>query len=117
MSKIELIKAETVDNKLINEIIRRIVVIVNPLKIILFGSWAYGKAKKGSDIDILVVVERSHLPRHKRAVEVYEALTGILIPKDIVVYTPEEIEEWSEVPQAFITTIVKKGKVIYEKKD
>lgn len=117
MSKIELIKAERVDSKLINEIIKRIAVAVNPLKIILFGSWAYGRAKEGSDIDILVIVEKSHLPRHKRAVKVYEALTGILIPKDIVVYTPEEIDDWSEVPQAFITTIVRKGKVIYEKKD
>lgn len=116
MSEIELVKAERVDNKLINEIIRRIVAAVNLLKIILFGSWAYGEPKRGSDVDILVMVEKSDLPRHKRAVKVYEALTGILIPKDIVVYTPEEIEDWSEVPQAFITTIVRKGKVIYEKK-
>lgn len=117
MSKIELIKPERVDDKIINEIIRRIVAAVNPLKIVLFGSWAYGKPKGGSDIDILVMVEKSGLPKHKRAVKVYEALTGILIPKDIVVYTPQEIEEWSEVPQAFITTIVTKGKVVYEKKD
>ena len=112
-----MIKTERVDDKLINEIIRRVVAAVNPLKIILFGSWAYGEPKRESDVDILVMVEKNHLPRHKRAVKVYEALTGILIPKDIVVYTPEEIEDWSEVPQAFITTIVRKGKVIYEKKD
>lgn len=40
---------------------------------------------------------------------------SILIPKDLIVYTEDEIEEWSEVPQSFITTICKKGRVIYEK--
>lgn len=117
MGKIELIKVEKVDDKLINEIIRRIVDAVNPLKIILFGSWAYGKPRKGSDIDLLVTVEKTDLPRHKMAVKVYEALTGILIPKDIVVYTSKEIDEWSGVPEAFITTILRKGKVIYERKE
>jgi len=57
MSKIELIKPRRVDDKLINEIIRRIVAAVNPLKINLFGPWAYGKPKGGSDIDILVMVD------------------------------------------------------------
>ena len=37
MSKIELIKAERVDSKLIDEITRRIIVTVNPLKISFFA--------------------------------------------------------------------------------
>ena len=44
-------------------------------------------------------------------------LAGIFISKDIVVATPKIIEEWKNVPQAFITTIVKKGRMIYERKD
>ncbi|RLF90797.1 nucleotidyltransferase domain-containing protein, partial [Thermococci archaeon] len=42
---------------------------------------------------------------YKRSVPIYKALAGILVPKDIVVYTEKEIEEWSNVPLAFITTI------------
>jgi hypothetical protein len=37
-----------------------------------------------------------------------------MIPMDIVVYTPDEVEEWSQVRQAFITTAVREGKALYE---
>ena len=34
---------------------------------------------------------------------------------DILVYTPEEVEDWSAVPQAFVTTAVREGTILYEK--
>ena len=110
-----LTEIKTVDRFVIEEVVRRIVESAHPEKIILFGSHAYGMSYKGSDLDLLVVMESS-LPRYKRAVPIYKALAGLLIPKDVLVYTPQEIEAWSEVPQAFITTVMRKGKVIYEKK-
>lgn len=111
----KVIEVRRVDDALIKEIVRRIVEAVDPEKIILFGSHAYGTPTQESDLDILVVVKESDLPRYKRSAPIYLALGGILIPKDILVYTEKEIEEWSEVPRAFITTIIKKGKVVYEK--
>jgi hypothetical protein len=33
---------------------------------------------------------------------------------DIVVYSPEEVREWSEVRQAFVTTAIREGQVLYE---
>jgi predicted nucleotidyltransferase len=114
MPEITLKKIDRVDDNLINEIIDRIVSSVDPERIVLFGSYAYGQPKKNSDLDILVIMN-SKLPRYKRSVPIYNALAGLLIPKDIVVYAPEEIEEWEDVPQAFISTIIKNGKVIYEK--
>ncbi len=117
MNEIKLIKVEKVDEELLKEIIRRILNVIDPLKIILFGSWAYGKPHKSSDLDILVVVKEENISRLKIASEIYGALCGILIPKDIVVVSPQIVEEWKEVPQAFITKIIRKGRVIYEKKD
>ena len=114
MNKNILKKVGRIDGKIINEIVGRIVDAVHPERIILFGSYAYGKPKTGSDLDILVIMN-SNLPRYKRSVPVYSALAGLLIPKDILVYTRKEVEEWSGVPQAFITTVLKKGKAIYEK--
>lgn len=111
----ELTRVERVDESLLQEVVRRIVESVDPEKIILFGSYAYGEPHEGSDLDILVVMD-SDLPRYKRSVPIYRALAGLLIPKDVLVYTPEEIEAWKDVPQALITTVVNKGKVIYEKK-
>ena len=34
---------------------------------------------------------------------------------DILVYSPDEVQEWSQVRQAFVTTAVREGKVLYEK--
>lgn len=103
------------DNMIIKKIADKIKKAVDPEKIILFGSYATGKQKKESDLDILIIMN-SNLPRYKRSVPVYKALAGVLIPKDIIVYTPEEVEDWKDVPQAFITTAVLKGRVLYEKK-
>ena len=114
MTDTVLKKINRVDEDLLREIRDRIVGAENPEKIILFGSYAYGKPADQSDLDILVVM-KSDLPRYRRSRSIYRCLAGLLIPKDIIVYTPEEIEEWSEVPQAFITTVMRQGKVIYEK--
>ncbi|MBU4292623.1 MAG: nucleotidyltransferase domain-containing protein [Actinobacteria bacterium] len=100
---------------IIKKITDKIKKAVDPEKIILFGSYATGKQKIESDLDILIIMN-SNLPRYKRSVPIYKALAGVLIPKDIIVYTPEEVEDWKDVPQAFVTTAVSKGKVLYEKK-
>lgn len=114
MTEQTLTKISQVDDRLLKEIVNRILRVAQPDKIILFGSYASGKTTDDSDLDILVIMQ-SELPRYKRAVAIYKALAGLLIPKDILVYTKEEIDEWTEVPQAFITTVINKGKVIYEK--
>ncbi len=99
--------------QILREVVRRIVELVHPERIILFGSRARGEGGNRSDLDILVVAE-SDEPRHRRSVPIYGALSDILVPMDIIVYTPAEVEEWSEVPQAFVTTAVREGTVLYE---
>lgn len=99
---------------MLQDVVRRIVKAVNPQKVVLFGSHARGCADEDSDVDLLVVMNSSE-PRYKRAVPIYRALRGIPIPLDILVYTPEEIAEWSEVSQAFVTTALREGIVLYEK--
>lgn len=105
-----------IDERLIEEIIRRIVANVHPHKIILFGSRARGDARPESDIDILIVVD-SDEPRYRRAAPLYGVLSDIIVPMDILVYNPQEIREWSGVRQAFVTTALREGKVIYEEQD
>ncbi|MGB9775791.1 MAG: nucleotidyltransferase domain-containing protein [Anaerolineae bacterium] len=98
---------------LIAETVRRIVEILHPQRVILFGSRARGEARPDSDIDLLVIA-RSSEPRYCRAVPLYGALSDIPIAMDIIVYTPEEVEEWSGVRQAFVTTALREGIVLYE---
>lgn len=68
-----------------------------------------------SDLDLLIIME-SELPRHQRSIPIYRALLGSTLPKDIIVYTPDEIAEWEQVPASFITTAVRSGKILYDKK-
>lgn len=96
----------------IDEIKRRIVENIKPEKIILFGSYAEGNPKKASDLDLLIVKD-SNLPRYKRGKEVRKYLRGLKIAVDLVVYTKDEIQKWSNVKTAFITTVMEKGKVLY----
>jgi len=104
----------TLTPSILQEIVRRIVDAVDPSMIILFGSYAYGTPGKDSDVDILVIMETSY-PRHKRLGPINRALAGLIIPKDILVYTPAEVDDWKDVPQAFITQVLTKGEVIYDK--
>ncbi len=103
-----------IDDTMRDVIVRRIVAAIQPEKIILFGSRAEGAARPDSDIDLLVIAH-SEEPRYRRAAPIYGILSDILSPMDILVYSPEEVEDWSGVAQAFVTTAIRQGVVLYEK--
>lgn len=99
----------------INDIVTKIASAAKPRRIILFGSYAQEKANENSDLDLLVVVDETDLPKHKRAREIRRHLWGISdIPKDIIVYTQSEIDEWKGVKSSFISSVLEHGKVLYE---
>ena len=97
---------------LLQEVVHRILSVGFPLKIVLFGSMARGNARPDSDLDLLII-EDSDLPRYKRAARYLRALVGLFPEKDVVVWTPDEVQEWAEVPHAFITTALREGKTLY----
>jgi predicted nucleotidyltransferase len=103
------------NDDLISDIVRRIVETAQPDKIILFGSRARGDSRPNSDFDVLVIKESSE-PGYRRDAPIYLALAGLNAPVDVLVYTPEEVTDWSAVPQAFVTTALREGKVLYERK-
>ena len=98
--------------EILEEVVRRVLAAGSPLKIVLFGSRALGEAGPGSDLDLLVI-EESLLPRYKRTARYLRALVGVFPAKDVVVWTPQEIEAWSQVPNAFVTTALREGKTLY----
>src|SRR3989441_10250283 len=107
-------ESKTAVEPLLEQIVARIVEQAQPEKVILFGSRARGDARSSSDFDILVIKE-SDEPRSRRDVPLYRALAGLWADVDIMVYTPEEVWEWSAVPQAFVTTAVREGRILYER--
>jgi len=46
---------------------------------------------------------------------IVEKMRHVGSPEKIILFgSPEEIDEWKSVPNAFITTILREGKVLYE---
>ncbi len=66
-----------------------------------------------SDYDLLVILP-SRQPRYRRAPRFYTALADLPVEAEVLVYTPAEVREWSMVPEAFVTTAVREGRVLYE---
>lgn len=99
----------------VRDIVRRIVETAQPEKVILFGSRARGDARPNSDFDVLVI-KPSDEPRYRRSFPIYVALADLPVEVEVMVYTPEEVREWSQVPQAFVTTAVREGTTVYERR-
>jgi predicted nucleotidyltransferase len=96
------------------EAVRRIVQQFDPLRIILFGSWARGDARPDSDIDLLVVLP--HVENKRRtAIGIGNVLSDLPASKDIVVTTPEEIASRGNVIGDVLRPALREGKVIYER--
>jgi predicted nucleotidyltransferase len=101
-------------SKIIQEMVRRIVERLEPLRIVLFGSHARGTAGPDSDVDLLVVVPGNGSKR-KQAVEIYRLLAGMGLPKDVIVVRPEEVQRYQNVSGTIICVALQEGKVLYER--
>ena len=91
---------------------RRIAETFQPEKIILFGSYAYGKPTMESDVDLVVVMSYEG-GRFTQAHKITYQL-GLALPLDLLVYTPEQLRYRLEIGDRFIREIVEQGKVMYD---
>lgn len=105
--------ADTVDER-IREMVRRIVEAVNPERVIMFGSRARGEGRPDSDVDLMIIAP-SELPVWRRTMPLYMLLGGLGLAKDLLWWTPEEVEEWREVRSHIISWALREGKVLYER--
>lgn len=101
-----------VDSSTIREFSQKIVERYRPRQIILFGSYAAGKATPDSDVDILVILSFEG----KNAAKSAEILTATdpRFPVDLIVRTPRQVEERLKQGDFFLTEILKEGVVLYE---
>ncbi len=102
-----------IDESLVEEIIRRILLAATPDKIILFGSAAAGGMTRDSDIDLLIV-ERDPGDQRKKSVEIDAMLSGLGYPFDVLVISTEWFEASKNVIGGIAYPANKYGKVIYE---
>ena len=98
----------------IKEAVDKIVAAVEPEKIILFGSRAWGTPTPESDVDLFVVKDTQE-PRFERTKHVRSSIWGLGFPVDLLVYTPSEIARRFSFDDPFFREIFNKGKVVYER--
>ena len=98
----------------IAEMTRRLVKEVQPQKIVLFGSHAYGKTDRDSDIDLLIIAESSD-DFFQRLMMVRKVVSGLHdgIPLDPIVLTPQEVAQRLEAGDQFISEALEKGEILY----
>lgn len=98
----------------LQEVVRRLVNGLQPEQIYLFGSAARGTHVSGeSDLDLLVIVPDSDLPRHQREARSYDMLWGLTTPVDLIVLTREEFNRTSQVRASLASTALNHGVLIY----
>ena len=101
-------------SELLQEIIRRIRTVAAPEKIILFGSYARGEAGPDSDLDLLVVMRGVSHTRHE-STRIRRALRGLWVPIDVVVATPEQLDQYRDSIGLIYGPALREGKLLYER--
>lgn len=94
--------------------IQKIAQALNPEKIVLFGSYAYGMPNPHSDVDLLVIM-KTKASLKDRSWAVSRLLLPRPFPVDILVKTPKEVSEALASGDFFIKEILTRGKVLYER--
>jgi predicted nucleotidyltransferase len=96
----------------LDEVVRRIVEVASPERIILFGSSARGAAGPDSDLDLLVV-KRGVPHRRRLAQQIYSRLVGVEVPVDVLVVTPEDVDTFRYKVGTIIGPALREGREIY----
>ena len=102
-----------IDETLVQEMVRRVLRVARPDRIILFGSAASASMSPDSDIDLLVLEANPGDPRAE-SVRIREALRGLGFPFDIIVMATARFEETRHLVGGIARPADKYGKVIYE---
>ena len=100
----------------VRDAIDRIVAAGRPRSVILFGSYARGESRPGSDLDILVVVDDSVANTRQESVRLRRALRGICMPVDIVVVRQTDLQKLGAIPGLLYEHVLREGKRVYERR-
>lgn len=106
-------RSRTIAQETLDEIIRRVVQVAQPDRIILFGSAARGTMGPHSDIDLLVI-KRGNFHRRQLAAEIHGHLSDVDYPFDVIVATPEDVERYGRSHALVLKPALREGKVVYD---
>lgn len=98
--------------EILDETVRRILTVVKPRRIILFGSAARGNMGPNSDLDFLIVMPDG-IHRRKTSQQLTRVLFDLGMPKDIVVVTESDVRNYGGNPSLVIAPALEEGKELY----
>ncbi|NIR51762.1 nucleotidyltransferase domain-containing protein [candidate division KSB1 bacterium] len=101
-----------VTSQTLESLVERILSVVKPVKIVLFGSAAREKSKPNSDLDVLVIVPDG-TPRRRTAQKIYREMIGFQSPVDIIVATENDLHEYGDNFGFVYYPALREGKQIY----
>lgn len=97
---------------LLAEIVSRIRSVIEPRRIVLFGSRARGTGGPTSDVDLLVVVDDG-VHRSNAEAAIYERLVGVRAGVDVVVVTISDVERYGHEPGLVLKSALDEGRLIH----
>lgn len=110
---VTIFRTPTAGDPVLAEVVHRLVEAYQPERIYLFGSVARGDAGPDSDYDIMVVVPDDAVRERQDSRTGYQALYGLGIAKDIVVWTRTEFEKRLHLKASLPSTVQREGKLLY----
>lgn len=102
-----------IDERELQELVRRIVAAAKPSRVILFGSYGRGDADEDSDLDIMVI-KPSVDNQYTELIDLRKALGHIGMGVDVLVYSEAEYRRRSQVPGTVLYWARKEGRPLYE---
>ncbi len=105
-------KRKRIPTAAIDSVVQQIIEKFHPLRIILFGSYAYGKPRPDSDVDLLVIMN-TQLRESEQAIQILQQLE-FLFGLDLLVITPQRLSQRLEWGDSFLREVIDQGKVLYE---
>lgn len=104
---------EQPNDPVLDDLVSKLSAVYHPEKIYLFGSRATGNARADSDYDLLILIQDDAPDELKTATKGYEALWGIRVPVDVVVWTHSEFYKRVDIPNTLPAEVVREGREVH----
>lgn len=101
------------NQKKLDQVVKLVVKKFNPEKIILFGSYTWGRPTEDSDVDLFIIKKTDNA--RETAMEIDGSIRPRPFPIDLIVYKPENVEKRIKMNDFFVRDVISKGKILYEK--
>lgn len=105
-------RGSTLAPRTLDEIIRRVVEVAQPERIVLFGSAAKGEMTRHSDVDLLIV--RDGADALELMAQIYRRLHGVGVPVDAIVVSSEDVARYRDSHSLVIKPALREGRTVYE---